>query len=116
MALTVIIALAAAFVLSLTFVPAMIAIAIIRGTHCRKRRTVVVRWMKALYEPALRRAIDHPSPFIAAGVALLLGGDHLLYPLGQVFIPTLDEKNIDHERRAHSERVAFARSQAMHVS
>ena len=58
MALTVIIALAAAFVLSLTFVPAMVAIAGDRDA-CRKARTVVVRGSKRIYAPGLAACDPH---------------------------------------------------------
>jgi cobalt-zinc-cadmium resistance protein CzcA len=92
MALTVIIALAAAFVLSLTFVPAMIAIFISGGGEEKENR--LVRWMRALYEPALRRAIRHPLVFISGAVVLFAASVLLFTHLGQVFVPTLDEKNI----------------------
>jgi cobalt-zinc-cadmium resistance protein CzcA len=92
MALTVIIALAAAFVLSLTFVPAMIAIAI--TSRIQEKENVFVRGLKALYEPALRCAIGTPLAFIGGAVILLILAGLLFTPLGQEFIPTLDEKNI----------------------
>ena len=92
MALTVIIALAAAFVLSLTFVPAMIAI-VITG-RIQEKENFFVRWMKVLYEPALSHAIRSPLTFIGGAVVLLIMAGLLFTRLGQVFIPTLDEKNI----------------------
>jgi heavy metal efflux system protein len=92
MALTVIIALAAAFVLSLTFVPAMIAIAI--TGRIQEKENVFVRGLKAFYEPALRRAIETPLAFIGGAVVLLILAGLLFTRLGQEFIPTLDEKNI----------------------
>ncbi len=92
MALTVIIALAAAFVLSLTFVPSMIAIAI--TGRIQEKENVFVRGLKALYEPALRCAIGTPLAFIGGAVILLILAGLLFTRLGQEFIPTLDEKNI----------------------
>ena len=92
MALTVIIALASAFVLSLTFVPAMIAIFITGAV--REKENVFVRWMKVLYEPALKRAIRSPLIFITGAVVLFIVAGLLFTRLGQVFVPTLDEKNI----------------------
>ena len=92
MALTVIIALLAAFVLSLTFVPAMIAIVI--TDRVREKENIFVRGMRALYEPALQRAIRHPLPFIAGGIILFVAAGLLFGRLGQEFVPTLDEKNI----------------------
>ena len=55
MAMTVIIALATAFVLSLTFVPAMVAIAV--TGRVQEKENLLVRGLKALYQPALARAI-----------------------------------------------------------
>lgn len=92
MALTVIIALAAAFVLSLTFVPAAIAI-VITG-RVDEKENVLVRAMKRAYEPLLRRAVRIPLAFILGSI-ILFGATALLFNrLGQEFIPTLDEKNL----------------------
>ncbi|OYX73602.1 MAG: CusA/CzcA family heavy metal efflux RND transporter [Caulobacter sp. 32-67-35] len=60
MAITVMLALAAAFVLSLTFIPAMIAL-VIRGKVAEKE-VAVVRWTKVRYEPLLRKAVARPWP------------------------------------------------------
>jgi heavy metal efflux system protein len=92
MALTVIIALASAFVLSLTFVPAMIAIAMTRIVQERENR--FVRILKALYRPALTRAVLTPKPVIGAAVLLIAAAALLFTRLGQEFVPILDEKNI----------------------
>jgi cobalt-zinc-cadmium resistance protein CzcA len=92
MALTVIIALVTAFVLSLTFVPAMIAIVVAGKVNEQDNR--FMRGLKALYQPVLSAVIRRPMPAIAAGT-LLVGGAALLFGrLGQEFIPKLDEKNI----------------------
>ncbi len=92
MALTVIIALASAFVLSLTFVPAMIAIFISGGAQETENR--FIHWMKALYEPALKSAIRSPLRIMAGAIVLFIAAALVFVRLGQVFIPTLDEKNI----------------------
>src|SRR5204863_2948382 len=92
MAFTVIIALASAFVLSLTFVPAMIAI-VVTG-RVQEKENLLIRGLKVLYRPALAAAIRAPLLVIAAAV-LMFGGAALLFTsLGQEFTPTLDEKNI----------------------
>jgi cobalt-zinc-cadmium resistance protein CzcA len=92
MALTVIIALAAAFVLSLTFVPALIAIAI--TGRVQESENVLVRAMKRPYRPVLVRAVGRPMPIIVGALLLLVAAGLLFTRLGQEFIPTLDEKNI----------------------
>jgi heavy metal efflux system protein len=112
MALTVMMALAIAFVISLTFVPATVAIAMSKPV--REDENVVVRRLKSAYEPLLRMSIARPLP-VMAGAALLFVGAVLLFGrLGQEFTPTLDEKNIVLEvRRAPS--IALSQSQAMQL-
>ncbi|PZR88835.1 MAG: CusA/CzcA family heavy metal efflux RND transporter [Stutzerimonas stutzeri] len=92
MALTVIIALVAAFVLSLTFVPALIAI-VITG-KVTEEDVFLVRWLKAIYRPVLAGAIRRPAPFIGGAVLIFVVAISLFGRLGQEFIPQLDEKNI----------------------
>src|SRR5438034_2512328 len=92
MAMTVIIALATAFVLSLTFVPAMIAIAV--TGRVQKKENLFVRGLKVLYRSALAATIRSPLPVIAGAVLLFAGATLLFTRLGQQFTPTLDEKNI----------------------
>ncbi|MDX2264774.1 MAG: CusA/CzcA family heavy metal efflux RND transporter [Hyphomicrobiales bacterium] len=110
MALTVIIALAAAFVLSLTFIPAMIAL-VVTG-KVSEEENLIVRTLRRIYSPALHAAIDKPMTFIAGALILFVGAVLLFGRLGQEFIPTLDEKNI----ALHSLRIpstALTQSQGM---
>jgi heavy metal efflux system protein len=97
MAMTVIIALGTAFVLSLTFVPAMIAIVI--GGRVQESENFFVRGLKTLYRPALAAATRAPLPVIAAAILLCVASVVLFMQLGQEFVPTLDEKNIVMEVR-----------------
>jgi heavy metal efflux system protein len=92
MALTVLIALVTAFVLSLTFMPAMIAIFVTGKVN--ERDNGFVRGLKALYRPVLSAVIRRPMPAIAAGILAFAGAVLLFSHLGQEFIPKLDEKNI----------------------
>jgi len=92
MAFTVTIALASAFVLSLTFVPAMIAI-VVTG-RVREKENLLVRCLRALYRPALVGAIRAPWLVIAGALVLFTAAALLFASLGQEFTPTLDEKNI----------------------
>ena len=92
MAMTVIFALAAAFVLSLTFVPAMVGL-LVRGKIAEKEN-ILIRWAKSAYEPIVKGAVRLRwwavgSAAVAFAAALLLFGR-----LGQEFVPTLDEKDI----------------------
>jgi cobalt-zinc-cadmium resistance protein CzcA len=92
MAITVILALLSAFALSLTFVPALIAIAITGRVEEKENRFMAL--LRRIYEPALRRAMGAPIPTIAAALVIFAGAAALFTRLGQEFIPTLDEKNI----------------------
>ena len=92
MALTVIIALAAAFVLSLTFVPALIAI-VITGKVTEKDN-LIIRALKAAYRPVLGAAVRAPLTFVGLALLLLVGAGVLFTRLGTEFIPQLDEKSI----------------------
>jgi len=112
MALTVIIALVSAFVLSLTFVPAMIAI-VITGKVTEKDN-VLIRGLKGAYRPVLGAALRVPLTFVAAALALLVGAGVLFTTLGQEFIPQLDEKSI----ALNAQRIpstSLSQSQAMQL-
>lgn len=92
MAITVILALAAAFVLSITFVPAMIAIFV--KNKVKEGEGKIMDKAKAVYEPWLERALAAPGKvsLIAAGLFLLALVAFSF--LGREFIPTLDEGDI----------------------
>lgn len=92
MAITVMLALAGAFILSLTFVPAMVAI-LIRGKVAEKE-VAVVRVTKARYVPLLRAAVRAPLPVISAGAVIFAVAAFLFTTLGQEFTPQLDEKDL----------------------
>ena len=92
MASTVIIALISAFVLSLTLVPALIAVAL--TGRIREHENRFVRGLKALYEPALANIIRRPLPIIGVAILLIVGAAALFTTLGREFVPILDEKNI----------------------
>ena len=92
MALTVIFALIAAFVLSLTFVPAMIAI-FVKGKVEEKESRIIVK-TKGWYEPALDWALRAPLKIIGAAAGGFVFSMVLFSTMGQEFIPTLDEKDI----------------------
>src|SRR5215213_6046262 len=113
MAMTVIIALAAAFVLSLTFVPAMIAIAV--TGRVQEKENVFIRGLKVLYRPALAAAIRSRIPVIAARAILFVGAAPLFARLGHEFTPSLDEKNIVMEvKRIPS--TSLSQSQSMQLA
>ena len=113
MAFTVIIALASAFVLSLTFVPAMIAIVV--SGRVQEKENLLIRALKVPYGPALAAAIGRPPPVIAVAVLLFAGAVLLFASLGQEFTPILDEKNIVMEvKRIPS--TSLSQSQSMQLA
>jgi cobalt-zinc-cadmium resistance protein CzcA len=110
MALTVILALVAAFLLSLTFVPAMVALCV-RG-RVTERDMFLVRGAKAIYAPTVRLAVKLRYAVVGAAVAAFAGALVLFASLGQEFVPTLDEKDIAmHAMRIPS--TGLTQSQAM---
>ena len=93
MAATVMLALAAAFVLSFTFVPALAAL-LVKEPKADHEETRLTRAAKARYQPLLERAIARPRlVMIGAGVALLAGLIAFL-TLGREFVPQLDEGDV----------------------
>jgi cobalt-zinc-cadmium resistance protein CzcA len=110
MAITVILALIAALVLSLTFVPAMLAI-FVKGRVEEKESRMIITVRKA-YEPALKKAISHPLKVTALSFAAFIVAGIIFTFLGREFIPTLDEKDIAmHAMRIPS--TSLTQSQAM---
>ena len=89
MAITVVLALAGAFILSLTFVPAMVAV-LIRG-RVSEEEVGAIRWVKRHYEPLLAKVLARPVKWVAAGVGTFVLAGLLFMTLGQEFIPQLDE-------------------------
>jgi cobalt-zinc-cadmium resistance protein CzcA len=110
MALTVIFALVSAFILSLTFVPAMVAI-LIRG-RVTEKEMFLVRWAKSAYEPVVRLSVRFRWGVVAAAFLAFAGAAFLFTRLGQEFVPTLDEKDLAmHAMRIPS--TGLSQSQAM---
>jgi len=92
MALTVVFALVGAFVLSLTFVPAMVALCI-RG-RVRERENRAVALARRLYSPVLDFALRRRVAVVSAAVALFGASLLLFRTLGQEFAPTLRELDV----------------------
>jgi cobalt-zinc-cadmium resistance protein CzcA len=93
MVITLMLALGSAFVLSLTFVPALIAV--LMKEHVSEKEVRVVVATKRRYEPWLRRAVARPLPFIGAGLGVLVLAAVAFSFVGREFMPTLDEQNLN---------------------
>ncbi len=92
MALTVMMALVAALVLSLTFVPAAVAL-FLRG-RIEEKENRIVRGARRLYGPVLGFALRFRAPILGGAVALVLLCGWLGSRLGSEFIPSLDEGDL----------------------
>lgn len=92
MAMTVIIALIAAFILSITFVPAMIAMCITGKVEEKESR--IMRKAKSGYAPMLNWSLNKPKVVVMAAVLFFIFSLSVGSRLGQEFIPSLDEKDI----------------------
>ncbi|MEE8438677.1 MAG: CusA/CzcA family heavy metal efflux RND transporter, partial [Micropepsaceae bacterium] len=92
MAFTVVMALTAALVLSLTFVPA--AVALFVSGKVQERESLLMRGARRWYEPALDFALRFRIAVVAGAVVLVLASGLLATRLGSEFIPTLDEGDI----------------------
>ena len=92
MAITVVLALTGAMVLSLTFVPA--AVAVFLGGRVDEKENRVMRWTKRRYAPALDWALRHRAIVVGGAAALVVACGLLATRLGTEFIPNLDEGDI----------------------
>ncbi len=92
MALTVILALSAAFVLSLTLIPALVALGL-TGSVADREVPVLPR-LRAGYLRVLKWNVRRPVPLLSLSLAALLLAVAVFPHLGQEFVPTLDEKNL----------------------
>ena len=92
MAITVVLALTGAMLLSLTFVPA--AIAIFLGGKVDEHENKLMAWTKRRYAPMLAWSLRHRMPVMLGAVALVVGSGFLATRLGSEFIPNLDEGDI----------------------
>lgn len=92
MAMTVVFALIAAFVLSLTFTPAMIALCV--TGKIQEKESSIITYAKDAYRPILKSTLANPLPIVAAAVILVGASLGLFTRLGQEFVPTLDEQDI----------------------
>lgn len=89
MALTVVLALLGAMILSVTFVPA--AVALFMGNKVSEKENRLMLWAKRRYEPLLEAALRR-TPLILVGATLFVVLSGVLASrLGSEFIPNLNE-------------------------
>jgi cobalt-zinc-cadmium resistance protein CzcA len=92
MAFTVVTALLAALVLSITFVPA--AVALFVTGKVEEKENAVIRKSKEWYQPMLKWSLVNPYKIIGGAVALVLISLLIASRMGSEFVPSLDEGDI----------------------
>ncbi len=110
MAITVVLALSGAMLLSLTFVPA--AIALFLGGRVEEKENRVMQWCSRRYAPLLAWALRRRAWVFGAAVTLVVGSGLLATRLGTEFIPNLDEGDVT----VHALRIpGTSLTQAVHM-
>ncbi|HXG32009.1 MAG TPA: CusA/CzcA family heavy metal efflux RND transporter [Bryobacteraceae bacterium] len=89
MALTVIFALCASLLWSLTLMPVLASFLFRRGV--KERETWILRQVKRVYLPLLSEAIAHPRTVVAIATVVFLTSVVAASTMGAEFIPRLDE-------------------------
>lgn len=99
MAATVMLALFGAFILSFTFIPAMIAIFIrepklAADLNDIEHETFIIRKLRAVFDPAIKWSIKSPKSILGIAILSLIVGIGSFSLLGREFIPKLDEGDL----------------------
>ena len=92
MAFTVVIALIGAMILSVTFVPA--AIALFLSGKVAEKESPAIAWAKKVYVPALNGAMRNKELTVTLAVVIVVLSGLLTTRLGSEFIPSLNEGDI----------------------
>jgi len=90
-ALTIVFALSASLLLSLTVIPVLASFLFGEATH---REPWLPRKLHAVYEPALRWALSHTRVMMTGAVTALVGAGIIYLFIGKTFMPTMDEGDI----------------------
>lgn len=89
MAITVVLALAAAMVLSITFVPAAVALGM--GERVAEKENRLMGWARRMYAPLLERALAAPAVVLTFAVVAVSVSLVAALRLGAEFVPNLNE-------------------------
>jgi cobalt-zinc-cadmium resistance protein CzcA len=92
MAITVVMALTAALILSLTFVPA--AVAMFVTGKVQEKESVIMRAVRGVYDRVLKTAMRLRIVMVAVCVALVVLAAFAASRMGSEFVPNLDEGDI----------------------
>jgi len=89
MALTVVLALLGAMILSVTFVPA--AVALFMGRHVAEKENRLMAWARRRYEPLLEAALRRTPAVLAGATVFVALCGVLAARMGSEFVPSLNE-------------------------
>jgi cobalt-zinc-cadmium resistance protein CzcA len=92
MAFTVVAAMVGALLLSITFVPAAVAVGL--GGHLSERDNVILRGTARIYDRVLDLCLRHRLTVVVTSIALFLGSLAVGSKLGTEFLPALDEGDL----------------------
>ncbi|WP_175836354.1 efflux RND transporter permease subunit [Burkholderia anthina] len=92
MAVTVVMALAAAMVLTVTFIPAAVALFI--GERVEEKENRLMGWARRAYEPVLAAFMTRPARVMLGAAAIVVVTLGLATRLGSEFIPSLNEGDL----------------------
>jgi len=92
MAITVIIALVSAMILSITFIPA--GVALLFNKPIKEKKNRVVQVTTSLYKPILTLSLKFKWAVISFALILVVGSLFMIPKLGSEFVPNLDEGDI----------------------
>lgn len=92
MAITVVIALVSAMILSVTFVPA--AVALLFRAPIKEKESAIVKGATSLYRPVLSAALRFRWIVVTGAMLLVIASGFATSRLGMEFVPNLDEGDI----------------------
>jgi len=92
MAFTILAALTGAMILSITFIPAMVAQ--FSSKKISENESLILKWAKKLYEPLLNISLNNRPAVLTFATILVVLSLLLATRIGSEFIPTLDEGDI----------------------
>ncbi|CAN4273350.1 COG3696 Putative silver efflux pump [Methylophilaceae bacterium] len=92
MAFTVVIALIAAMIISVTFIPA--AIALLVTGRVEEKENKVMHWVNKIYAPILDWTLNNKAVVLMLAATIVVLSSLLLTRMGSEFVPSLDEGDI----------------------
>ena len=92
MALTVILALIGSLIISFTLMPVLASLFLHKVRN--EKETLIIRYIKKVYLPLVRRTLTHPKTTVAIAFAIFISSLLFIPFMGAEFIPRLDEGSI----------------------